>query len=345
MYSKLNLAIEAAPSGAFIYSKETPNSKYLFGFCDDLEYFIEQYQSCVTEDEKRYYEVFLEDRPLKLFFDIDVGKKDQLLFMSASDVYREFQLFIADFHRVVLRQIIPVDLMILDSSVVSGKISLHIQDLNNHWVNVGQMKQYYSLMKEFLDRGGDNYKYMKFIDFGICTKNRSMRMIGSHKLKSPERVLTPAKYCCNTLRYPSLCKEWFATHIGSQSKKIVLKGSSKKTKKEEEGEVGGVCLYPEFDDKEMLNQCRLAVSVLKPATAQAYKSWYAIGSALYTTLGGSREGLNLWLDFSAKSPDSFNKEECIEMWERGNMNGYKYGTLIHYFNQDKERIFLKRSRF
>lgn len=343
MYSKLNLAIEAAPEGAFIYSKETPGSKYLFGFCDDLEYFIEQY-SGLAREEKRFYEVFLEDRPLKLFFDIDVGKKEQVCFMSASDVYREFQLFIGDFHKVVLKQILPIDLMILDSSVVSGKISLHIQDLNNHWGNIGQMKQYYKLMKEFLDRRGSDYRYMKHIDFGICTKNRSMRIIDSHKVKSPLRVLKPARYCCNTQRYPRVCKEWFATHVSEDSNELVLKV----TKAKEGGgvkKVGGTLSYPELNDEEMYNQCKLALRGLKAETARQYKSWYAIGSALYATLGGSREGLDLWLKFSAKSPESFNKEECVEMWERGDMKGYTYGTIIHYFNQDKERIFLKRSRF
>jgi hypothetical protein len=95
-------------------------------------------------------------------------------------------------------------------------------------------------------------------------------------------------------------------------------------------------VYPKQDDDDMYEQCKLLVSVLKPNTARQYKSWYSIGCSLYTTLKGSQRGLDLWLEFSAKSPDSFNKEECVSIWEKGEMKGYTFGTLVHYFKQDRE---------
>ena len=91
-----------------------------------------------------------------------------------------------------------------------------------------------------------------------------------------------------------------------------------------------------MNDTEYYESCKNIIDVLKEETATDYQSWFAVGSALYTVLGGSQEGLELFLQFSKKST-KYDEEECTQLWEKG-MSGYTYGTLMFYFQRDNVSI-------
>lgn len=332
MYHKLVDLYENVEDTDFIYSIEAGNG-FMYSHCTDLDYFIEQYWS-LPELDRTYQEIFQEHKPLKVFFDVDISKDDKNKIykdtgkwgISPSDVYQEFLLFIADFHTHVLDQYIMSNYCVLDSSDVNGKTSLHLMDQSNHWPDINTMKCYYDKLYNFMKCSGKTYDYMKFIDFGISTKNRNMRMIGSHKAKEPTRVLKPFREA-SSYKYKKTDKRWFVTHISFDSSELKLKIPPKKVPK----------VNKKLTSQELLESCKHIINELCTDTATKYSSWYGVGSALYNTLDGSDEGLELFIQFSKLDKENYDEDEIIKLWDRG-MSGYNYGTLLYYFNKDYRRI-------
>lgn len=91
----------------------------------------------------------------------------------------------------------------------------------------------------------------------------------------------------------------------------------------------------EYDDvkfEENFELCKKLINKISDFRADERDSWRAIGGALHTSLFGTEEGLQLFLDFSEKS-HKFDREACEREW-KGFKGYYKIGTLIYYFKQD-----------
>lgn len=96
--------------------------------------------------------------------------------------------------------------------------------------------------------------------------------------------------------------------------------------------------YPKLSDDKELETCKLLINSIKSERSDDYNEWFAIGSALHTTLEGSQEGLNLFLEFSQRCEEKYNETECRNVWGKMRESGYTKGTLIHYFNEDKPKL-------
>lgn len=334
VFSRLSELFENIPhADVFCYAVEEKKG-YSFHYCDDLNYFIEQYS---TLEMKNHNEIFREGRPLKLFFDIDISKQDRLdlykqtgllkhFSLDTAEIVNELRRCITEFHVQMLKKTyILHTLMVLDSSEVNGKRSLHVMDHANHFKDPASMKIYYNGLRDFV-KDNDDYTYMKYIDFGICSKNRLMRMIGSSKIEDPNRVLKPSRFT-HRPHECGLSSKWFATHVDKHSTLIRMKKEA-------------VVLKPprpslnDVDQKDMLKSCKGLIQDLNPETAVKRKDWYAIGSALHKCLDGSNDAFKLWIKFSKSNPESYCYDECVTEWNRGMCDKYNYSTLCYYSHRD-----------
>jgi len=318
-YYKLSNMLDEVDDKCFMYAIETINNKYQFDYCDDLDFFIEEYNK-LPDEEKVLYEIFRENKPVKMFLDIDMPKTWGV---SSDDVYRDIMLLINEFNNKFFKDSNNTNIAVLDSTQVSGKISLHILDFNNHFLNITDMKRYYVMFEDYAKKSRS--KYYQYIDFHIATKNRMMRMIGSHKRKDPTRILVPALYNCNSSIYPVNSKMWYATHIGKKSIpfsfEIIKIKKQTKLKKTENVNIS---------DKDI----KLYIGVYKKETATNYKSWWEISSAIYSILGDS--GKDLYLEFSKKAKDKYDEAGCEAYWDNRKFSDkFNNKILLKYFHKDK----------
>ena len=65
-----------------------------------------------------------------------------------------------------------------------------------------------------------------------------------------------------------------------------------------------------------------------------------IGWSLYNISSGGQEGLNLWLDFSQRSP-KFKESKCIYEWSKMIKKDMSIGTLKHYARIDNKSEYNK----
>ena len=84
-----------------------------------------------------------------------------------------------------------------------------------------------------------------------------------------------------------------------------------------------------------LAQAAQIIQFISAARADIYSDWMKIGWILYNISGGSREGFDLWDDFSKQS-DKYDDTECLDKWtnsmERRSSPGL--GTLIFMAKAD-----------
>jgi len=124
-------------------------------------------------------------------------------------------------------------------------------------------------------------------------------------------------------------RDFFATSVSDTSVKIRVK-KAKKVKKKKEKAVDDDQDVPY---SESLESCKMIINKINPIYAVKRSDWFAIGSALHTTLNGSEEAFNLWVQFSKKNTDTYDYDECVTEWDKGMTDKYKAGTLMWYFNR------------
>ena len=69
--------------------------------------------------------------------------------------------------------------------------------------------------------------------------------------------------------------------------------------------------------KENVQKVKELLPFLGEWRAESYKEWLTeVGYALYNLTDGSREGVELWMQFSQKCPDKYNEATCIYEWKK-----------------------------
>lgn len=100
--------------------------------------------------------------------------------------------------------------------------------------------------------------------------------------------------------------------ITNKPKKISLKKSSK--------------IY----DVELI---RSFVSIFNIERCENYLSWHEVGWALYNIDSGSQELLEIWIEFSKRSP-KFKEGECEKEWPKSKTGGLGIGSIYYWARSD-----------
>jgi len=323
---------------------------YEYNSFKNLNSFI-NYQSNIDES-KHFYEIIREGTKCKEYYDIDAIKTD---FNSITDFLIEFdnlreefiksqdiitgeydkpkllETYQKDFYgypKIHERQLIPCQ--IVTESCNDKKMSLHI--IYNHkclFKNSREMKFFMESFDSFLKTKKTKIQ----LDLSVYNKNSLMRCIGSSKALDRKRVFNPIY-----LNYPiqnffistSSCFVTYNLNITEQPKR-------------------DTSIYPVLSNEEELEFCKKLISKINKERASNYDNWFKMGCGLYNTLNGSKEGLELFLEFSQLDPYKYDEQACIDLYQSFRdpelNDNISKGSLIYWFNQDNPRVTTRYRKF
>ena len=180
------------------------STNFKFGSCENNEALIELINES-SEAQRTYYEVLQENKPQKMFCEMDAkniyGEKK----LNASDVAVEFIKLMTAVSNKLEINLDPKKWKLTTSSN-DYKISIHAvyplifknsEEQRKFWdfVLSVAMESFQHLMSpvEKIINDTKTYKFNFIVDMSVYTKNRAMRTIYSHKQKDAARVLKPFK--------------------------------------------------------------------------------------------------------------------------------------------------------
>lgn len=292
------------------------------------------------EVEKTFNELIRTDTVCKEYYDIDGLWRDG--WESIHDCLLTFLRLRTDFaeHSTINKQQIRWDDLIVTEACNDKKLSLHIIiNQPKHFKNTNDQRIWASEFSQWIKEYHPNSKLQ--LDLSVYNNNSIMRCVGSTKVGDEKRPFKPyglsKKITDKRLFYCSYVEKFYGV-VGQ----ITYNGMSIDIPQEKKKEV--VNVYPKLTNEEEYRTCKVIIEQLKPERADNYNDWFAVGSALYNTLEGSKEGLELFLLFSQKCEDKYDENHCIQKWSKMEGSTYSKGTLIHMFNKDKTYIPNKRFR-
>lgn len=82
------------------------------------------------------------------------------------------------------------------------------------------------------------------------------------------------------------------------------------------------------------------LEMLDDDRAYDYALWMETGWVLYNISEGHQKGLDLWINFSGRSPEKFQDGKCEEEWNKMEVREYSLGTLKHLAKNDSPNEYL-----
>jgi len=89
---------------------------------------------------------------------------------------------------------------------------------------------------------------------------------------------------------------------------------------------------PDFTNENIaavVAEARSLLKLLNDERANNRKNWLSIGFTLHNITAGDNDGLDLWLEFSARSP-KYNEYECLNIWSKMRQGRHTIGTLKYF---------------
>lgn len=314
---------------------------YEYNSFKNLNDFI-NYQSNI-DGSKHFYELLREGTPLKEYYDIDAIKTD---FNSVNDFLLEFdslreefiktQNIITDeYDKGILLETLQKDCygyikthnhrlipcQIVTEACNDKKMSLHI--IYNHKMKFKNTKQLKYFMEAF-DSFIKTKKTKIQLDISVYNKNSLMRCLDSSKALDTSRIFKPT-----FMEWP--IENFFISNPTSAlTFNLNIEEQPKRNKAE----------YPQLTDEEELEFCKTLITKINKERASNYDSWFKMGCGLYNTLNGSREGLELFLEFSQLDPYKYDEQACIDLYESFRdpelNDNISKGSLIFWYRQDNK---------
>ena len=92
--------------------------------------------------------------------------------------------------------------------------------------------------------------------------------------------------------------------------------------------------YGEIPFEKQMKDLKAMSRMLDVKRANDFNLWFEIGTIIYNVSRGSREGLDVWLEFSKRCEEKFDEQSCYYYWNRYYIGNVSIGTLIYYVKQD-----------
>ena len=290
------------------------------------------YQSTQARADRNFYEIFLDDKPLKLFYDIDMSPQN-----NNDDFLNHLCNGIIEITTTSLRELYGIDdvsindFAILDSSgefvtnagVITTKTSLHIILVNKiRFKNISQMKEYVNFV--FSASSGyitDNINY--HIDTGVYRRRGSLRIPGSTKRGQNRHLLiiTPAFSQLDCL----------ITYTSNDTDDIqMIEKPPKRNNKRKEDQILR-SMQVQITGQQLGNDdiFQKIVDALPLELSEDYSKWVAVGIKLYTA--GANE--IYWHEFSKKC-STYNYDVAHSKWL--SFRHYGTGNMAGLFRLLKE---------
>ena len=98
--------------------------------------------------------------------------------------------------------------------------------------------------------------------------------------------------------------------------------------------------YANKSVQENLKISQKLLEIISDDRVDNYNDWMTIGWTMYNISNGCQEGLNLWMDFSQRSP-KFKESVCLYEWSKMIKKDMTIGTLKHYAKKDNPKEYEK----
>ena len=98
--------------------------------------------------------------------------------------------------------------------------------------------------------------------------------------------------------------------------------------------------YANKSVQENLKISQKLLEIISDERVDNYNDWMDIGWTLYNISNGCQEGLDLWMDFSQRSP-KFKESVCLYEWSKMIKKDKTIGTLKHYAEKDNPKEYDK----
>lgn len=323
---------------------------YAYNSFNSLTSFLD-YQSTIVDDNRHFYELIRENTPCKEYYDIDSSKtnfESASVFLTEFDsLRREFiqtQDIITDAYdkdklletyqkdcygyiKTYNRNLIPCQ--IVTESCNDNKMSLHI--IYNHrciFKNSQDLKIFMTAFNSFIKTKKTDIE----IDLSVYNRNSLMRCIGSSKALDTTRKFN---IFCTTFPIENL-------FISNSNCQVTYNLNITEQQKRDKSE------YPPMTDEDELQFCKTLIKKINKERASDYEKWFKMGCGLFNTLNGSKEGLDIFLEFSELCPSKYDENSCIALYQSFrdpelNDNIGK-GSLIYWFNEDNDKVFKKKHK-
>jgi len=332
----------------FYVSKETKlyegKNTYSYNSFKDLDSFL-TYQSTI-DGPKHFYELIRENTPCREYYDIDAQKSDFETiqsFLKEFDTLREeflkTQQTISDFEPLlqkhqsniwgnltINRRLVPTQ--IITEACNDKKFSLHIiYNQKRKFRNTTELKYFMTEFNNFLKTKNTKIE----LDLSVYNKNSTMRIIGSSKVSDVSRIFKSYHHIDLPMSNFFISNPTTGLH-----NKLNMIEQPKKDKSE----------YPKLTDEEELEFCKTLIKHINKDRACNYENWFKFGCALFNVLNGTKEGLDVFLEFSKFCPEKYDEQTCIDLYQSFrdpelNDNIGK-GSLIYWYNEDKTGHFKPR---
>ncbi len=88
-----------------------------------------------------------------------------------------------------------------------------------------------------------------------------------------------------------------------------------------------------------LEQARAIIPMISYHRAESRSDWMTVGWVLFNIGQGSREALDLWLDFSKQCAEKYSESVCIYEWENMTVRNLTLGTLVYFAKNDNPELY------
>ena len=86
-----------------------------------------------------------------------------------------------------------------------------------------------------------------------------------------------------------------------------------------------------------LEEAEAILPLLSADRADDYNEWLRVGFILYNISSACRQGLDLWIDFSRRSPKKFSEASCTTQWTRMSKGTLTIGSLLYFAKKDNPK--------
>ena len=285
------------------------------------------YQETQSRCDRNFYEIILDDKNVKLFYDIDISPAlDNMVLLDQiiNEILTITITSLKDLYNV--DNIVFSDFAILDSSGevrkktggTTTKTSVHIVLVNKvRFKSISHMKEYVTFV--FSETSGFLTEKMDLhIDNGVYRKRGSLRIPGSTKRGQNRHLVIVSNHT------PIEC---FLTYTDTDDDDIhVLEKPQRRSNKRKEDQMMRT-MQSTLSSQQISNDDIFSkvVNALPIRLAENYAEWVAVGIKLYTA--GANE--DHWKEFSNRCPEKYNENLTHEKWL--SFRGYGTGNMAALF--------------
>jgi hypothetical protein len=325
-----------------------PSYHYMsFRDVDDFIKFDRKFKS------KSFYELIRENTPVNEYYDIDAKVQD---WNSTEELITEFLTLRENFFKSnfcpihkddlnFVNKFITYDNLYITEACNDKKLSFHfIVKQPCYFKNSNDLKYFMSCFNQFIK--AQNTKFQ--LDLSVYNKNSLMRCTNSCKINDETRVFRKYKFCKrikDNKKFFCTYNDYYVYGDGTKTPNHISINIVRQ-KTEDKLDFNTVEQFVKSYE-ENLTLCTHIINNIEPQRADDYDDWFKVCCALHNTLQGSKEGFDLFIKFSQKSP-KFDRGACENLWKSLNNNHTDkpigLATLVYFYNNDMHPIIKKKLR-